>query len=183
MLDILQDQILTPATLERLLEAVNAELRARALAARPRVAELRKALTQTTREIANYTRAVGKGDFSSLASALGAAEQRRVALEAELAKLDGSQPEAAAQLTPAILERHLKGMTEKLRSATPGKVREAIQQSVARIVIGLDGSLTIEAKPAGLLGLETSAAVQYEGGPLSERDETRRWRWVVTQMA
>ncbi len=45
-------------------------------------------------------------------------------------------------------------MTEKLRSGVSGKVREAIQQSVARILVGVDGSLTIVAKPGGLLGVE-----------------------------
>jgi hypothetical protein len=45
-------------------------------------------------------------------------------------------------------------MTEKLRSGVNGKVREAIQQSVARILVGADGSVTIEAKPGGLLGVE-----------------------------
>ncbi len=63
--------------------------------------------------------------------------------------------ERVIQLTPAALERHLQGMTEKLRSGVNGRVREAIQQSVARILVGADGSLTIEARPYGLLGVET----------------------------
>jgi hypothetical protein len=45
-------------------------------------------------------------------------------------------------------------MTEKLRSGVNGKVREAIQQSVSRAVVSGDGSLTIEMKPDGLLGLD-----------------------------
>src|SRR3974377_1701193 len=57
------------------------------------------------------------------------------------------------QLTPAALELHLQRLTEKLRSGVHGKVREAIQQSIARILVGVDGSLTIEAKSGGLLGL------------------------------
>ena len=117
-----------------------------------RIKELRRALTRVDREIANYTRAIGKGDFSSLDQALGAAEQRRASLHAELARLDGNQP-AVLQLTPAALERHLQGMTEKLRSGVHGKVREAIQQSVARILVGDDGCLTVGAKPGGLLGM------------------------------
>jgi len=48
----------------------------------------------------------------------------------------------------------LQGIIEKLRSGVAGRVREAIQQSVARILVGGDGSLTIEAKPEGLLGME-----------------------------
>ena len=60
----------------------------------------------------------------------------------------------ALQLTPVGLERHLQGMAEKLRGGENGKVREAIGQSVARIVAGVDGSLTIEAKPGGLLGVD-----------------------------
>jgi hypothetical protein len=34
-----------------------------------------------------------------------------------------------------------------------GKVREAIQQSVARILVGGDGTVTLETKPDGLLGV------------------------------
>ncbi len=117
----------------------------------------RQALTLVDREIANYTRAIAKGDFSSLEQALGAAEQRRATIQSELARLDGHQP-AVLQLTPAALERHLEGMTEKLRSGVNGKVREAIEQSIGRILVGVDGSLTIEAKPDGLLGVNGAVA-------------------------
>ena len=73
--------------LARLLIAVNARLRAQATAARPRVRELRCALTQVEREVTNHTWAIGWGDFASLATTLRAAEQRRAALQAELAQL------------------------------------------------------------------------------------------------
>ncbi len=110
------------------------------------------------REIENYARAVARGHFTSLDAPLGAAKHRRATLQAELAQLDGSQQAPVLQLTPAMLERHLQGMTEKLRSGMTGCVREAIQQPVARILVGVDGSLTIEAKPGGLLGLERNIA-------------------------
>jgi len=42
--------------------------------------------------------------------------------------------------------------TEKLRSGVHGKVREAIRQSVSRILVGDNGSLAIEAKPGGSWG-------------------------------
>ncbi len=131
---------------------------------------LRKALTRVTREIANYTRAIVRGDITSLDAALGAAERRRATLQAELARLDGNQP-AVLQLTPAALERHLQGMVEKLRSGVAGRVREAIQESVARILVGVDGTLTLEAKPDGLLGLGgTIAPLGCRGtGPIMER--------------
>ncbi len=158
LLDILLGVILTPANVERLLTAVNARLRAQATQARPRITELRKALTQVEREITNYTRAIAKGDFTSLEEALATAESRRTTLKAELAKLEGSQPTAVVQLTPAALHRHLQGMVEKLRSGVAGRVREAIQESVARILVGVDGTLTLEAKPDGLLGLKGTIA-------------------------
>ena len=89
------------------------------------------------------------------------------------------------QLTPAALDRHLQGMTEKLRSGVNGKVREAIQQSIARILVGGDGSLTIEAKTGGLLGLEGNVG-QLDGQeeqPLLEHDLVspagRQWK-VIT---
>jgi hypothetical protein len=93
-------------------------------------------------------------DFTSLEQALGGAEHGRATLQAELARLDGNEQPAVVQLTPAALERHLQGMTEKLRSEVNGKVREAIQQFIDRILVGVDGSLTIEARPYGLLGVE-----------------------------
>ncbi len=96
-------------------------LRAKAMAARPPVKEIRRALVQVTRELANYTRAVARGDFTSLDAALGAAEQRRTTLQADLAWLDGNQP-AVLQLTPAPLERHTERMTEKLRRGVNGNV-------------------------------------------------------------
>ncbi len=110
-------------------------------------------MVQVNREIANYTRAIGKGDFSSLEQALKAAEQRRSTLQADLARLEVIQQPAVVQLTSAKLERHLQGMTEKLRCGVNGKVREAIQQSVDRILVGVDGGLTAR-RSRGLLGLE-----------------------------
>ncbi len=46
LLEILQQAVLTPAMLDRLLTEVNARLRAQATVSRPRIKELRKALTQ-----------------------------------------------------------------------------------------------------------------------------------------
>ncbi len=185
LIDLLLQVVLTPATLDRLLTAVNAKLRAQATATRPRVRELRKALTLVSREITNYTQAVARGDFMSLETALAAAERRRATLQAELAQLDGNQQTAVVQLTPAALERHLQGMTKKLRSGVNGKVREAIQQSVARILVGVDGSLTIEAKPGGLLGLD-STIPHVVGGeersplePSTHSAAGRQWRLIL----
>ena len=41
-----------------------------------------------------------------------------------------------------------------------GKVREAVEQSVARILVGLDGILMMEAEVHGLLGLDDHTALQ-----------------------
>ncbi len=45
------------------------------------------------------------------------------------------------------------GMIEQVCGGVNGKVREAIQQSIARIQVGVDGSLTAK-RSRGLLGLE-----------------------------
>lgn len=187
LLEVLQQAVLTPDMLDRLLSVVNARLRAQATASRPRIKELRKALSLVDREIANYTRAIAKGDFSSLEQALAAAEQRRSTLQAELARLDGNQP-AVLQLTPAALKRHLEGMTEKLRSGVNGKVREAIQQSVARILVGVDGTVTLETKPDGLLGvkaIQVRLDREEEGGIPQQTvasSSGRRWRVITASM-
>ncbi len=163
-------------------------LRAQAAAARPRGRDLRRSLTQVERGIGNYTRAIARGDITSLDTALRAAEERRVALQAELAQLDGNRQPAVVQLISAMLERHLQGMTEKLRSGVNGKVREAIRQSIARIVVGVDGSLTIQAKPGGLLGME-GKHVRLDGeeeGGLNQQSfhssSDRRWRVTMASM-
>jgi chromosome segregation ATPase len=104
-----------------------------------------------TREIANYTRAVARGDFSSLEQALREAEARREVLRREIEQLQGTE-QGVLQLTRHALERHLEGMTEKLRSGDTGRVREAIRASVERIVVGEDGTLSMDVKPEGLLG-------------------------------
>jgi site-specific DNA recombinase len=185
LLDLLQQAVLTPATLARLLKAVNAKLCAQATISRPRLTELRKALALVDREIANYTRAISKGNFTSLEHALTAAEQRRGSLQAELAKLDGGQPSATIQLTPGALDRHLQGMTEKLRSGVNGKVREAIQQSVARILVGGDGDLTIEAKLEGLLGVGQGLVPlpEEDGTPLRHTTLINGRQWTVMTVA
>jgi DNA invertase Pin-like site-specific DNA recombinase len=188
VLEILQQAVLTPGTLDRLLTVVNARLRAQATVSRPRIKELRRALTLVDREIGNYTRAIGKGDFSSLEQALAAAEQRRATLQAELAQLDGNQQPAVVQLTPAALERHLQGMTEKLRSGVNGKVREAIQQSLARILVSVDGTVTLETKPDGLLGVKAIHVRldgEEEGGIIQQTlpsSSDRRWRVTMASM-
>jgi hypothetical protein len=51
-------------------------------------------------EITAHLRAVALGDFTSLATALGVAEQRRVSLQAELTKLDGHSRPRSSSLRP-----------------------------------------------------------------------------------
>lgn len=89
------------------------------------------------------------------------------------------------QLTPARLEQHVQEMTEKRRCRVNGTVWEAIHQSIARILVGGDGSLTIEAKTGGILGVEGNAAqLDGQGGqPLLEHGVVspagRQWK-VIT---
>ncbi len=185
LLDLLLGTILTPLTLDRLLDAVNCRLRAQTDATRPKLRELRAALARTAREIENYTRAVAQGDFSSLAHALREAEARREVLRREIEQLQGAE-RAVLQLTRQALERHLEGLTEKLRSGDKGRVREAIRESVERIVVGGDGTLSMEIKPGGLLGGQ--APIAHLGcrgtGPLMERTiqsaTGRQWKVIGT---
>ena len=139
-------------------------------------------------KIANSSQAAAQGDSPSLETTLAFAEQRQEMLEAELAQLDGSQQPTVMHLTPAKLERHLQGMTEKLRSGVNGKVQEAIQQSVARILVGFDGTLTIEAKPDALLGVEEIHArlgADDHGGMIQQTlppSSGRRWRVTMASI-
>ena len=48
----------------------------------------------------------------------------------------------------------VRGLTEKFRSGVNGKVPEVIERAVSRILVIVDGSLTVEVKTGGLLGLE-----------------------------
>lgn len=109
-------------------------------------------------DITAHLQAVARGDFTSLESALGATEQRRATLRAELAKRDGKQQTAIIQLTFGAVGHRLPGITEKLRSEVTGKVREAFEQMLAQVLVGVDGNLTIEVKPFGLQGVEIGPA-------------------------
>jgi hypothetical protein len=92
------------------------------------------------------------------------------------------------QLTPAALERHLEGMTEKLRSGMTGRVREAIQESIARILVDVNGSLTMVAKPDGLLrleGIHVRLDSKEEGGLIQQSfysPNERPWRVTMASM-
>ncbi len=184
---MLPQVVLTTANLARQLTPVNARLRAQAALSRPRIKELRRALTLVEREIAHHTQAIPERDFPSLEEALGSAELRRATIQAELAQLGGNQP-AVLQLTPAALDRHLQGMTEKLRSGVNGKVREAIQQSVARILVGVDVTVTLETKPDGLLGVErihVRLDAEEDGRIIQQTlpsSHGRRWRVTSASM-
>ncbi len=88
-----------------------------------------------------------------------------------------------AQLTPADLEGHLQAITEKFRSGVHGKVREAIDLSVAPIPVGGDGSLMSEMKPEGTSVTGVVARGTRSGNPLmclralSGGDGARRVAW------
>jgi hypothetical protein len=128
--------------------------RAQASAARPRLQELKAALTRVEREIANFTRAVATGDFSSLEGALTAAEARRATLLAEMVEVEKVRAPGALQLTPAALDRYLQALVQELGSGVQGTVRDALERTVGKITVERDGTMTIETKPDGLLGIE-----------------------------
>ena len=86
--------------------------------------------------------------------ALKDAESRRATLAAEMEGLERKQAPAVLQLMPARLRQNLAGLSEKPRNGPQGRVREAIEQTVGGIMVAADGTLTIETKPDGLLGLE-----------------------------
>jgi hypothetical protein len=58
-------------------------------------------------------------------------------------------------------DRHLESLTEKLRSGDMGRVREAIRATIEHTVVGAGGTLTLDVKPAGLLGAR--AAIAHSG--------------------
>ncbi len=61
LLDLLLQAVLTPTTVGRLLQAVNARLRAQTDLSQPRLQGLREALGRIDREIQNFVQAVGGG--------------------------------------------------------------------------------------------------------------------------
>jgi hypothetical protein len=64
-------------------------------------------------------------------------------------------------------------------------VREAIHQAVARILVGADGSLTIEATPGGLLVVDELPLerASLDGDPMLDHTVTaingRAWRLIA----
>jgi hypothetical protein len=78
-------------------------------------------------------------------AALRAAERRRTTLQADLPRRDRNRRAARIQLPHSALKRHPDGTVERLRSGVPREVRDAIEPSISRILLGLDGGLTIAA--------------------------------------
>ncbi len=112
-----------------------------------------------------------------------AAEARREILWREIEEAETTR-RGMLQLTPQALERHLEGLTDKLRSGITGRVQEAIRASVEKIVVREDGSLTLVVKPEGLLGTQTAMATSgcQEAGPMLERaiqsGNGRQWKVI-----
>jgi hypothetical protein len=92
-----------------------------------------------------------------LEGALKGAEARREILRREIEEAEKTR-RGILQLTRQAVERRLDGLVEKLRSGATGRVREAIRVSMAGILVSAEGLLTLEVKPEGLLGTETSIA-------------------------
>jgi hypothetical protein len=63
------------------------------------------------------------------------------------------------------LENLLQRPIEELRSGVTGPMREAIEMSVRRILVAGHGSLTVEAKPDGLPGMQDRFAQLGCRGP------------------
>jgi hypothetical protein len=117
-LDLLLKTILTADTLDQIVEALNRRLRAQADPSPPRLGELQQALTQTAREIENYTRAVAAAASPPSSTPPRAAEARRAVLRPDLEHLQGAEPGVVPLRRPALLHR-LKELTAKLRSGRP----------------------------------------------------------------
>ncbi|MGD0267401.1 MAG: hypothetical protein ABSD47_21025 [Candidatus Methylomirabilota bacterium] len=68
-------------------------------------------------------------------------------------------------------DRHLEGLTAKLRSGDTGRGREAIRATIENTMVGEDETLTLAVKPEDLLGAQT--AIAHSGcrgsGPIMER--------------
>ena len=73
---------------------------------------------------------------------------------AELAEVEKVRAPGVLQLTLAALERHLQALVQELRSGVQGKVPDALERTVGKLMVDTDGSITIEAKPDGPLGIE-----------------------------
>ena len=185
VLDLLLQAVLTPATVGWLLQAVNARLRAQTDLSQPRLQELREALGRVDREIEHFVQAVGRGDFASLEGALKGAEARREVLRSEIEETERTR-RGMLQLTPQALVRRIEGMVEKLRSGMTGRGREAMRASAEKILVGEDGSLTVEVKREGLLGTQTVVAASGDrwSGPMLERSirsgTGRQWKVIGT---
>jgi hypothetical protein len=89
-----------------------------------------------------------------ITGALKIAEARRTTLLTELAALEQARGPGGLQFSPGALGRHLQRLTDELRSGVQGKVRDAIERTVGKIVVNADGTMTIEVRPKGLPGIE-----------------------------
>ncbi len=72
----------------------------------------------------------------------------------EVAEAEQVRALGVLQLTPAAPECYLQALVQELRGGVHGKARDAIERTVGQITVDIDGTMTIEAKPHGALGIE-----------------------------
>jgi DNA invertase Pin-like site-specific DNA recombinase len=133
--ELLQAKLYTPAGVQRLVEAVNARLRAVRPAAATQRERLTGQLTEVRRRLDGLRRFVEQGDTSTKVRAwLGDAEAEEQRLEQEVERLGAQDRRPPIQIHPGRVERYLRDLRETLLKAE-ARARQLLQADVERIVI------------------------------------------------
>lgn len=98
----------------------------------------------------------------------------RATLLTEVAEVEKVRAPGVLQLTPTALDRYLQALVQELRSGIQGKVRDALERTVGKITVDMDGTMTIEAKPDGVLGIEGPFAPLWCRGSGPPIEQNRR---------
>ncbi len=135
IVSLLQERLYTPEAVQRLVEKVNARLRARVPAGAEERARILTALTRVPHQLERLRQFVLQGDTSAkVRTWLAEAEREEERLKADLARLDAEGQRRPIQVHPGRVQQYLEDLRGTLLKGG-GRVRQLLHADIERIVI------------------------------------------------
>ncbi len=132
---LLQQRLYTPAAVQRLVEKVNARLRALAPAVAAERAKILPTVTRVQRQLERLRQFVLHGDTSAKVRAwLAEAEREEARLKADLARLDTEGQRRPIQLHPGRVQGYLEDLRGTLLKGGTN-VRQLLHADIERIIV------------------------------------------------
>lgn len=152
VLDLLQRETLTKATVRALIEDVREAWNSQKDGTKEELERIERELRKVEREITNLVNAIKAGGISeTIKNELERSEERKGRLERTRLELQQARPQTDRLPTPEEIAGALEGFRCLLESGTPQEKKAILEENIKRIVVKQTGDVTLEVNPAGLL--------------------------------